>query len=155
MAVLRRDDLAAFEYKEIEHAGFLWVTCDEGARFILGVDDWSPKCLAVRSGWEPHQKRYHTSYVAHDQEGKGYIVKVYQPERNRARFFSRKGNRAKNEFSKTLLACKKGIQTVLPLAVAQGKEDDRWGIIIYPFLDQAIPLERVYECNNLSLLSIR
>ncbi|MEE9143487.1 MAG: hypothetical protein V3U06_01800 [Candidatus Binatia bacterium] len=152
---MHREDIVAFGYKEMEHSGFSWLATKEGMPFIIGVDDWSPRGIAVQKGWKSREKSLHEVYLARDQEGMRYLVKIYPPKRNCPNFFSRRVNRAKNEFSKTLLACKKEIQTVLPLAVAQGKEDKRWGIIIYPFLDQAIPLERVYDCDNLSLLSIR
>jgi hypothetical protein len=153
-AILRGDDLQASAYREIEHAGFLWLATEEGVRFIAGVNDWSPQWLA-ESGWESHKKRHHKYYVANDQEGMRYLVKVYPPEPNHSWFYGRRVNRARNEFTKTLITHRKEIPTVLPLAVGEAREDKQWGIIIYPFLVQAIPLERVYEHRRVSLLSIR
>jgi hypothetical protein len=152
---LRKRDLIAFGYREVEHAGFSWYANEAGARFLSGIDDWSQQKLTTEKGWNCRTKRDHAVYVACDREGMWYLIKDYPPVKKSKNLLSREASRATREFFKTLVAHKKGIPTVLPLAVGKWKEDGRRGVIIYPFLDQAIPLERVYDRANASGLTVR
>ncbi|MFQ5849123.1 MAG: hypothetical protein ACE5JU_00885 [Candidatus Binatia bacterium] len=147
-------DLLALGYREVKHAGFSWLAREEGARFLIGVGDWSPRGLSARAGWSCWEKPHHTVYLAREQNGTKYLIKVYPPDKSRPSVIARKVNRAKNEFYKVLVAYKNEIQTVLPLAVGEWRKDRGWGLIIYPFLDGAITLERVYANEHLGLLGI-
>jgi hypothetical protein len=153
--VLRTKDPAGFGYQKVEHAGFRWLTTENGARFLLEIDDWSPDQLALRKEWNCRTKPHHAVYLGRDQEGNSYLIKDYAAERNQRYLFGAEANRAKNEFSKTLFAHKKSIPTVLPLAVGEWRADTQRGVIIYPFLDRAIPFERVYETECSSTLATR
>lgn len=84
-----------------------------------------------------------------------YLIKAYPPKKNRERQFSRKPSRAKKEFCNTLIAYKKDVQTVLPLAIGEGKQNGQWGVIIYPFLDTAVSLTRVYTHEGLERLTVQ
>lgn len=146
------DLLRSLDYRELEHGGLSWLTNEEGARFVLEVDDWSLQGLALKSEWEVCERRYHMRYLARDQRGKRYFIKVYLP-RKAPRNFGRRIQRARREFDNVLTAHKHDIPTVLPLAMAQGKGDRPWGVIIFPFLESVVSLEEVYtgKFNSLSV----
>lgn len=152
---MRKKDLIAFGYREVEHAGISWLANEEGIRFLLSVDDWSQGVLTAERGWNCRTKRDHAVYVARDRDGMKFLIKDYPLGDKRKVLFGREANRATREFSKTLLAYKKDIQTIPPLAVGQWTEDRQRGLIIYPFLDKAVPLERVYDRANASGFTVR
>ena len=133
---MRKKDLIAFGYREIEHAGFSWLANEEGVKFLSSVDDWSPGVLTVERGWHCRTKRDHAVYVALDRDGIRFLIKDYPLGDKCKVFLGGKANRATREFFKTLVAYKKDIQTVLPLAVGKWKEGRERGLIIYPFLDK-------------------
>jgi hypothetical protein len=151
---VRKSDRGVFGYRELKHADFTWLANEEGARFLAGIDDWSPEKLAVRKGWNCRQKTRHAVYLARDQDGALYLVKSYAAEGKRKFLSGREPNRAGREFARTFFAHKKGISTVLPLAVGEGLADPCRGVIIYPFLDKAIPLERIYQHEDATRLAI-
>ncbi len=142
-------------YRRMDHGGLSWLANEEGARFIIKVGGWSPQGLAIKQGWIRSERHYHTLYLAQGENGKRYLIKTYPLKGNYARPFSRKANRARREFNNTLIAHREGIPTVLPLAVGEGKEHGRWSVILYPFLDKAVSLARVYSHGEVKHLSIR
>lgn len=152
---MHKKDLVAFGYRKVEHGGLSWLADEDGTRFLTSVREWSANKLPDTHGWSYRKKSQHSVYLVRNHGGKGYLIKDYPPEHHRRRLFGGKANRAKKEFARTLLAYRKGIQTVLPLAVGEENEDKDRGVIIYPFLDKAIPLERAYQHEHLNLLSIR
>ncbi len=151
---MRKKDLLSFGYRKVDHAGYSWIANKEGARFLLEIDDWSPQALAARKGWNHQNKRHHTVYFGRDLNGTRYLIKFYLKGKERKYFYTRSINRARNEFFKSLLAHRMEIKTVLPLAVGACREERYQGLIIYPFLDQAMSLERVYDRRNLNTLTI-
>lgn len=154
--VLRKKDLLALGYRELEHGGYVWLANDEAARLISEVDDWSPQGLAGRKGWTFWGKRRHQLYLVQSHSGK-YLVKTYPPkgDNNRVWFCAQGMSRAKKEFRSSIAAYKRGISTPLPSALGEKKEDRRWGIIVYPFLDETIGLDRVYADARFKGLDVR
>ena len=154
--VLRKKDLLSLGYREFEHGGYVWLANEEAARLISEVDDWSPQGLVGRKGWTFWEKRRHELYLVQSHFGK-YLVKTYPPKKdnNHALFYSRRNGRAKKEFRSSIAAYKKGISTPLPSALGEKREDRRWGIIVYPFLDETIGLDRVYADARFKGLDVR
>ncbi|MGH7831762.1 MAG: lipopolysaccharide kinase InaA family protein [Candidatus Binatia bacterium] len=152
---MRTENIVAFGYRKVEHAGFSWLANDEGVRFLAGVDDWSPEGLSTQKGWKCRKKRYHAVYLVQHDGRASYVIKDYPPVDNPKSALGENGNRAKKEFSNTLAAYQKSIPVVLPLAVGEWTVDRDRGVIIYPFLDKAIPLERVYNHESSSTLPNR
>jgi hypothetical protein len=154
--VLLKKDLFALGYQKLEHGGYVWQANEEVARLIEGVDDWSPSGLAGKRGWTFWEKRRHELYLVQTHSGK-YLVKTYPPKENQnhAWFYSQGISRAEKEFRSSVAAYKRGIPTPLPSAIGGKKGDRRWGIIIYPFLDETVGLDRVYADERLNELSVR
>ena len=154
--VLRKKELLALGYRELEHGGYVWQANEEVARLIKEVDDWSPAGLSGRKGWTSWKKRRHELYLVQTPSGK-YLVKTYPPkeESNHGWFYSRGISRAKKEFRSSVAAYRRGIPTPLPSAVGEKRENRRWGIIVYPFLEDCIGLDRVYADERLKDLNVR
>lgn len=154
-SVLRDKDLHALGYSEVQHAGISWLANEEGLHFLLGVEDWSSQRLGVKEGWKSWEKPHHAVHLARIRRGKIYLIKTYPPIKNRNHLFWEEPNRAKKEFSKALFAGKKSIPTVQPVAVGERVGNKQWGIIIYPFLDEAVTLERIYSHDHFKEFGIK
>jgi len=155
VSVLRKEDILALGYREVDHGGFCWLANDQGKRFVMEVDDWSFQGLATRNGWKRWKRAYHTVHLGCDKQGITYLIKNYPPKKYEARPFARRTNRARKEFLNTLIVFKEHIQTVVPIALGEDKESGRQGIIIYPFLDQAVTLARLYVHKEVKGISVR
>lgn len=142
---LKKEDLVALGYNELDHAGFSWLASKQGVRFLLEVEDWSEQALALREGWITTKRRYHLRYFAKDRHKNPYFIKAYCPKEKLHKGFARGNNRARREFCNTLFAYQEGIQTVLPLAFGSGEKYQGRGIIIYPFLDNSTTLPTLYK----------
>lgn len=146
--------LHAFGYQVVDRGGFSWLANELGLRFICEVDDWSPETLVTRKGWSFWDKGSHALYVAQDYGQVRFLVKVYRARKSSAAFLTRQVNKAKQEFYNTLYAYEKGFNTVLPLALGESSWDRSSGVIVYPFLDNAIPLDKVYPYRGCGGLAI-
>lgn len=151
---LRPKKLGEFGYRRLIHAGFSWQATIAGEQFLTSIADWSPEVLGGQKGWRLFDRGTHALYLATGPDGKRYMVKVYPEPGHRAPLRLRKGNRARNEFYHTLLASKTGVRTVLPLAVGESGEKNRCGVIIYPFVENSVSLDRVYDPQGSSSLSL-
>jgi hypothetical protein len=130
-------------YRELEFGEFNWIAEDAGSRFILGVDNWSPEQLSLNRNWRCWKKPFHDVYLAREQTGKAYLIKNYPPQPGSGR--AARGSRATREFFKVVLADRRKIGTILPVAVGERRTDKNWGIIIYPYVDESVTLEGVYS----------
>lgn len=151
---LGRKDLIAFGYREVKQGGISWLANEQGLRFISGVDNWSPQRLTLEKGWRFWDDGSHALYVGQNSEGLRFLVKAYHRENGSGGFFNRRTNKAKREFHNTLLAYKKGFRTIPPLALGEGNQDQSLGIIVYPFLENAIPLDRAYAYKEPGELTV-
>jgi hypothetical protein len=150
--VLRKKDFRALGYRRFVHKGYVWVADEEAARLLAEIDDWSPQALAGRKGWTSWEKRRHELYLVQGRAGK-YLIKTYPPKESGSAgwFRSRRIGRATKEFRSSVAAYLKGIPTPLPAALGEKKEDRRWGIIVYPFLEETYGLDRLYAGEGFKL----
>jgi hypothetical protein len=141
---VQKPDLLARGYRELEHGEFHWIANDVGSGFVLGVDSWSPDQLSLKVEWKHWKKQLHDVYLARQQNGRAYLIKSYPPQSKGDGSSPTQGNRAMQEFFKTIVAEERKVRTVLPVAVGEWRADRKWGLIVYPYLDQSVTLERVY-----------
>ena len=112
---------------------------------------WSVQGLS-ETGWAFWDKCSHGLYLTRGKEGERFLIKLYWKSGNR---LWGRDNKAKREFHNTLLAHGKGFRTVLPVAWGEGWGKEGIGVIVYPFVDGAISLERAYSYREPSCLSVR
>jgi hypothetical protein len=147
--------LVVLDYKEMEHAGFRWLVTDEGASFVGGIKDWSLQGLAAQDGWKRSAKTYHTIYRSRELNGRSYLVKSYPPKSSRRTLLAQRHNRARREFWNTIESFEIGIRTVLPIAFGERTRESRWGILVYPYLEDAASLATLYQKHAVRRLTVR
>ena len=138
-----KKDLAYYGYTARDQGGYSWLASDGGWALVSVVEDWSADGLAQRKGWRRWQRQYHVVYLA-TEAGKRYLIKTYPPK-SQPGGWRQSGSRAMREFRNTVRAHRYGVRTALPLAVGSARDDERRGVIVYPFLEGALSLGKAYD----------
>lgn len=138
----------AYGFERAKQGGFSWWTQPAVLGFISQVEDWSPNSLVSKSGWHSWDKGSHFLYLAQNGSEEKLLIKVYQLEKSGRSKPNTRASRGRKEFQNTLIAHQKGFNTVLPLAFGEAEGRQIGSVVIYPFLEDAIPLDKAYSFDG-------